>query len=90
VDTTRPQSSYNLNGTGFHGCPGVAYAEHCIAEILKVVFGLKNVRRAPGDAGKLAGFRTIVHETETNVYLTPNGTTSSWPGSMHLVVSAIC
>ncbi|KAF8579879.1 heme peroxidase [Ramaria rubella] len=85
VDPTRPKASYNLNGTGFHGCPGVSYAEHTIAEILKVIFGLKNVRRAQGDAGKLVGFTTVINETETNVYVQPNGTTSPWPGSMHLV-----
>ena len=81
---------YNLNGAGFHNCPGVTYAEQTIAEILKVVFKLKNVRRAAGDAGKLVGFKTVINETETNVYITPNGTTSSWPGSMYLVVSYFC
>lgn len=88
VDPKRPKASYSLNGTGFHGCPGVTYAEQTIAEIVKVVFKLKNVRRAPGDAGKLAGFTTVVNETETNVFITPNGTTSPWPGSMYIVVSA--
>lgn len=87
VDPRRPKASYNLNGAGFHNCPGVAYAEQTIAEILKVIFRLKNVRRATGDAGKLAGFTTVVNETPTNVYLTPYGTTTPWPGSMHLVVS---
>ncbi|KAJ7078001.1 heme peroxidase [Mycena belliarum] len=85
VDPTRPASSYNLNGTGFHGCPGVTYAEQTIAEMVKVIFKLKNIRRAAGDAGKLAGFKSIINETETNVYLTPYGTTSPWPGSMYLV-----
>jgi len=85
VDPTRPLTSYNLNGTGFHGCPGVAYAEQTITETLKVIFRLKNVRRAAGDSGKLAGFKTTINETETNVYLTPYGVTSPWPGSMYLV-----
>ncbi|KAJ7704765.1 heme peroxidase [Mycena rosella] len=85
VDPSRPLGSYNLNGAGFHGCPGVTYAEQTIAETVKVVFKLKNVRRAAGDAGKLAGFKTTINETETNVYLTPYGTTSPWPGSMYLV-----
>ncbi|KAF9039702.1 heme peroxidase [Hymenopellis radicata] len=65
VDPSRPVASYSLNGTGFHGCPGVTYAEQTIAEILKVVFKLKNVRRAAGDAGRLAGFKTVINETET-------------------------
>ncbi|KAJ6500909.1 heme peroxidase [Mycena sanguinolenta] len=89
VDPTRPPASYNLNGAGFHTCPGVSYAEQTIAEIIKVVFELKNVRRAAGNAGRLAGFRMKVNETETNVYLTPYGTTSPWPGEMILVVSLL-
>ncbi|KAJ7028392.1 hypothetical protein C8F04DRAFT_1398916 [Mycena alexandri] len=68
----------------FHTCPGVTYAEQTIAEIVKVVFKLKNVRRAEGDSGKLAGFKQIINETETNVFITPYGTTSPWPGSMFL------
>ncbi|KAJ6512310.1 heme peroxidase [Mycena vulgaris] len=89
VDPTRPLDSYNLNGTGFHGCPGLTYAVETITEIVKVVFSLKNVRRAPGIAGRLSGFKTTVNETETNVYLTPYGTTSPWPGSMYLVAANI-
>ncbi|KAJ7208882.1 heme peroxidase [Mycena pura] len=89
VDPSRPASAYNLNGTGFHLCPGVALAVQTIAEVLKVVFKLKNVRRAPGNDGTMLGFKTIVNETETNVYLTPYGTTSPWPGSMNLVVRSI-
>ncbi|KAJ6607611.1 heme peroxidase [Mycena sp. CBHHK59/15] len=85
VDPTRPSKAYSLNGTGFHGCPGVAYAEQTIADTLKVVFKLKNVRRAAGNAGKLAAIKTVVNETETNLYLTPYGTASPWPGSMFLV-----
>ena len=49
-------------------CAGVEYAAETIAEILRVVFRLQNVRRAPGDAGRLSGFTEIVNETETNVW----------------------
>ncbi|KAJ7160328.1 heme peroxidase [Mycena filopes] len=85
VDPSRPATSYNLHGAGFHACLGVTYAQHTIAEILKVIFKLKNVRRAQGDPGRLAGFTQIINETETNIFLTPYGTTSPWPGSLFLV-----
>ncbi|KAJ7278558.1 heme peroxidase [Mycena rebaudengoi] len=85
VDPTRLTSSYNLNGTGFHGCPGVDYAVQTITETLKVVFKLKNVRRAPGNAGKMRKFKMVINGGETNIYLTPYGTTTPWPSSMHLV-----
>jgi hypothetical protein len=77
------------NGTGFHVCPGVSLTELTMLEMVKAVFGLKNVRRASGNAGLLAGFTQLVNETETKVYITPYGTTSAWPGSMNLVVSLL-
>ena len=51
------------------------------------MFKLQNVRRATGDAGRLSGFTEVVTETEINVFIKPNGTTSPWPGPMYLVVS---
>jgi hypothetical protein len=57
-----------------------------IAEIVRVVFGLKNLRRAPGDAGKLKKITEIKNETVVNHYVQWNGELSMWPGSMHLVV----
>ncbi|KAF8878553.1 hypothetical protein BD779DRAFT_1474745 [Infundibulicybe gibba] len=85
INPARPKELYNLNGAGFHNCPGVTYAEQTIAEILRVVFRLKNVRRAPGRAGRLNGFTTVVNETETNMFINPIGSVSPWPGSMHLI-----
>ncbi|RDB16365.1 Psi-producing oxygenase A [Hypsizygus marmoreus] len=85
VDPRRPASIYNLNGAGFHNCPGTTYAQQTIAEIVKVVFKLKNIRRAPGDAGKLVGFSEMIRGSEAQYYVTRNGAVSSWPGSLHLV-----
>jgi len=88
VNPRRPVSSYNLNGVGFHLCPGATYAVQTIAEIVKVVFKLKNIRRAPGDAGKLIRFTEIVHETETDFFVQRDGSVSPWPGSMYIVYDA--
>jgi len=85
VNPRRPLTSYNLNGAGFHNCPGTTYAQVTITEIVKAVFSLKNVRRAPGEAGKLKGFTEIIHETETDFYVQRNGTVSPWPGSLYIV-----
>ena len=86
VNPNRPAASYNLNGTGFHRCPGEAYSQKIIVEIAKVVFSLKNVRRAPGDAGELHRFSEIIHETEVDFFLQRNGIVSVWPGYMYIVV----
>ncbi|KAJ7869580.1 hypothetical protein B0H14DRAFT_2571760 [Mycena olivaceomarginata] len=75
VDPTRPASSYRLLGSGFHIFPGLSFAEQTVAEALKAVFKLKNVRRAAGDAGRLPGFKILLNgTTEMNVYKTPYGT----------------
>ena len=57
-----------------------------IAEMVRVIFSLKNIRRAPGDAGKLQKITTIKNETPTYQYVQPNGELSMWPGPMHVVV----
>ncbi|RDB14949.1 Psi-producing oxygenase A [Hypsizygus marmoreus] len=88
VNPRRPITSYNLNGAGFHNCPGTAYAQQTIVEVLRVVFRLKNIRRAPGDAGRLNRFTEIVQETETDFYVQRNGTVSPWPGSMFIAYDA--
>jgi len=89
VDPLRPPLPFtNTNGTGFHACPGVDYAQKAIVEFFKVVFSLKNLRRASGDAGTLRRFTEIAYETETDIFVQRNGTTSPWPGSMNLVFDA--
>jgi hypothetical protein len=50
------------------------------------VFSLKNVRRAPGEAGKLKRFTETINETETDFYIQRNGTVSPWPGSIFITV----
>ncbi|TCD62866.1 hypothetical protein EIP91_006272 [Steccherinum ochraceum] len=85
VDPTRPRSSYQNQGAGFHGCPGVNYSEQTIPEILKIVFSLKNIRRAPGQAGKMAGFMLNQFGTDNRLYLTDTGNLSPWPGSLTIV-----
>ncbi|KAF8210021.1 heme peroxidase [Mycena galopus ATCC 62051] len=87
VDSPPPPSGSGTRKRG--ACPWASYTEKTIVEILRVVFSLKNVRPAPGFEGKLAAFKYNFNETETNLYITADGNTSRWPGSMYLVVRAI-
>jgi len=54
--------------------------------MIKVVFKLKNVRRAPGEVGKLKGFTDVYNESETPFYVQRNGTVAPWPGPMFITV----
>ncbi|KAJ6589604.1 heme peroxidase [Mycena capillaripes] len=88
LDFARPTTVAPARSMAPHklkGCPGLTYADQTITEIVKAVFTLKNVRRAPGNAGRLARFKSSCNETSVITYLTPDGRTSRWPGSMHLV-----
>ncbi|KAH7885086.1 heme peroxidase [Phlebopus sp. FC_14] len=82
VDPTRDPSKYQLNGGGFHQCIGVAFAVRVIADTLKVVYSLKNVRRGPGDSGHMHKITKVINEVETNQYLESDGTLSDWPTPM--------
>lgn len=89
IDPRRQRTSYRIFGNEFFSGPVAAFGEQIIVEVLRVVLKLRNLRRAEGQLGRMAGFRTRVHDTELlNVYLTPDGSTSCWPGPLHLVVSA--
>ncbi|PFH53338.1 hypothetical protein AMATHDRAFT_187988 [Amanita thiersii Skay4041] len=89
IDPRRPRTAYRIFGNEFFSGPIAAFGEQIIVETLRVILKLKNVRRAESYLGRLSGFRTLVNETELNVYLLPDGTTSPWPGPMHLVVSSL-
>ena len=56
VDPTRPKEKYQLQGAGFHNCPGVDFAADTIPQIVKIIFSLPNIRRAAPPAGVCASF----------------------------------
>ncbi|KDQ09782.1 hypothetical protein BOTBODRAFT_507785 [Botryobasidium botryosum FD-172 SS1] len=51
-------------------------------QMMRSVFSLKNVRRAPGRSGELNRFTQSVHGVEQRLYLDYNGLVSPWPSSM--------
>ncbi len=52
-DPTRPASDYMVFGHGIHWCIGANLAKIQIAEAFRAIFSKRNVRRAPGKAGRL-------------------------------------
>ncbi|KAF8627576.1 hypothetical protein AX15_004356 [Amanita polypyramis BW_CC] len=84
VDPARDPNLYQLNGGGFHLCIGVSFAVQVISDTLRIVYNLKNVQRAPGDAGRLVGITKSINAVETNQYIKPDGTITDWPVSMIL------
>lgn len=88
VDPTRPKESYQLQGAGFHNCPGVDFAADTIPEIIKIIFTLPGLRRAPNPAGTCASFNLNKLGTDNKMYVTSTGNWSPWPGSLIVAVSS--
>ncbi|KAG9091000.1 hypothetical protein FRC06_000785 [Ceratobasidium sp. 370] len=89
VDPDRPGDSYNLFGFGMHRCMGAQFTEQTMPAILRSIFKLKNVRRAPGASGKLQCFKQNLHGTQQTMYLSSKGTVTPWPGSMTIQIEGI-
>ncbi|KAK7681445.1 hypothetical protein QCA50_015537 [Cerrena zonata] len=82
----RPASSYRNQGAGIHICPGIDFTLMTATQVLKVVFSLPNVRRAPGAVGVMASYATEqVPGTEGRMYLDSNSRETPWPGSLTIV-----
>jgi hypothetical protein len=73
---------YAVQGIGFHGCPGVQFAERTLLSVIRVIFSLKNLRRAPGVQGKLASFMDNQEGTPMRLFLDPTGAMTPWPGQL--------
>jgi cytochrome P450 len=52
-NTNRPASDYMLFGFGVHACLGVLIAEAQILQTMKALLRRKNLRRAPGNKGRM-------------------------------------
>ncbi|TFK51792.1 linoleate diol synthase [Heliocybe sulcata] len=80
ANVNRSKDDY-LIADGSTRCLGEELTFQIIAEILRAVFSLNNVRRAPGESGKLKRFRREVNQAARWEYLQVDGT-SQWPTTM--------
>ena len=69
-----------------HQCMGYDFVAHTAPAILKVIFGLKNLRRAESPAGEMASFMRNTHGTDHKMYIDNVGNVGPWPGSLTVVV----
>ncbi|PVF94289.1 heme peroxidase [Serendipita vermifera] len=86
VDPARPKERYSTFGRGEHQCLGELFTESMIPAMLRVVFSLKNVRRAAEPLGKLSRVDHDLFGTESHLYISNKGTVSPWPGSLLIEV----
>lgn len=67
----------------------VLMRQQMVPEMIKVIFSLKNLRRAPGKAGNMASFMLNQFGTDNKMYITNTGNFSPWPGSLEVVVCVL-
>ncbi|KAF8585671.1 heme peroxidase [Ramaria rubella] len=81
VDPLRPTSELSFV-TGAHSSLNEEFSDKTMAQVLRAVFGKKNLRRAPGLSGQLTRFAEKLHDTEQKVYVDHTGKPTPWPQSM--------
>ncbi|KAH8104009.1 linoleate diol synthase [Cristinia sonorae] len=76
-----PRELY-LSGDGCERCLGQDLATKIMAQVLRAVFSLPNLRRAPGMSGVLKRFPSDTMRTSTYVYLAKDQKQTPWATSM--------
>ncbi|KAG8877662.1 hypothetical protein FRB98_006589 [Tulasnella sp. 332] len=86
VDPTRPIHYYTMFGVGMHECLGRWFVQATMPHVIRSVFSLKNIRRAPGQAGKLNRFDyTLFGSTPASMFMDSRADVTPWPSSMTLL-----
>ncbi|KAG8842829.1 hypothetical protein FRB96_004714 [Tulasnella sp. 330] len=86
IDPTRPIDNYTMFGVGMHACLGRWFVQATMPRVIRSVFSLKNVRRAPGQSGKLNRFdQTLFGSTPASLFMDSQADVTPWPPSMMLV-----
>ncbi|KAH8917077.1 heme peroxidase [Atractiella rhizophila] len=85
VNPFRPKESYMLMGHGLHYCLGAKLVELPILETIKPIFRLKNIRRQPGPAGKLARYPKELAGSCFHFCLTPDSKEVPMPMSLSIL-----
>ena len=67
---------------------GLDFVDQTAPAVLKIIFGLKNLRRAEAPAGEMTNFMLNTFGTDNKMYIDNVGNFGPWPGSLTVVVRA--
>ncbi|KIJ55788.1 hypothetical protein M422DRAFT_152180 [Sphaerobolus stellatus SS14] len=82
VDISRPAEGYLALNDVVYGILGHEFVEKTMAQVLKAIFSLKNVRRGPGVSGTLRRVVTQSNGTTVYKYMNAQRELSPWAKSM--------
>ncbi|KAK4702162.1 linoleate 10R-lipoxygenase, partial [Phenoliferia sp. Uapishka_3] len=88
VDITRDKSLYRVFGSGIHSCLGSKLVAVSMVAMIREVFKLKNLRRAPGSPGVLNRFHAEIANTPVPIYISPQSTLTPFPVTLSIVYDA--
>ncbi|KAJ6515136.1 linoleate diol synthase [Mycena vitilis] len=86
VDPTRHPKAGYLRADGSFRYLGEPFSLKVMSEVLRVVFGYKNITRAPGQSGTLKRFKDETRPDLRFAYLDEEKYASPWPTSMAVQV----
>jgi len=81
INPNRTSSTYASFGDEVQRFVGPLW-DMTMPQMMRSVFSLRNIRRAPGRSGELNRFTQSIHGVEQRFYLDYNGLVSPWPTSM--------
>jgi cytochrome P450 len=84
VNPARDPQQYSSFGRSEHSCLGELFCDKTMPQMMRAIFSLKNVRRAPGQSGRLKGYTQDLHGTKQHMYINAKGMVTPWPASMVL------
>ncbi|KAJ8091181.1 hypothetical protein PM082_004157 [Marasmius tenuissimus] len=84
-DPARSNNHHLFTDDGIYRCLGESLTEKIMGQVLKAVFSLKNIRRAPEKSGKLKRFRDHDRPELRYAYLDEAKKVSAWPTSLHVM-----
>ncbi|KAH8920687.1 heme peroxidase [Atractiella rhizophila] len=84
VIPTRDPKSYRVFGHAMHNCLGSKLVVISMPAMIKSIFKLKNLRRAPGDSGKLIRLENSLVGSRFWMFISHDGTLWPFPTTMKL------
>ncbi|CAD6499935.1 BgTH12-04040 [Blumeria graminis f. sp. triticale] len=84
LDPHRDFKSYSLLGHGMHFCFGARIVGSAMASMLREIFKLKNIRRAPGKRGQFSVVEHALGGTQMRMYLNGSANESPIPTTLTL------
>ncbi|KAI0322769.1 linoleate diol synthase, partial [Amylostereum chailletii] len=85
-DINRQSHGKYLTGDGATRCLGDDLTTKIMGQVIRAVFEVDNLRRAPGDSGRLKRYKTDAETSLRYEYLGSDQLPSAWPNSMLLQV----